>query len=84
MSVIKGDEDVAEMAFQFEKLLGNRGGRQDQWAAKNGGIQHLKFIGDYVESFSLHPPPSFLRWLKKIFVTCSKFFGSFIIIIIKF
>ncbi len=68
MSVIKGEEDVAEIAFQFEKLLGNRGGRQDQWAAKNGGIQHLKFIGDYVESFSLHPPTSFLRWFKKHFI----------------
>ena len=65
MAVIKGAENSEELAFQFERLLGNRGGRQDQWAAKNGGIQHLKFIGDYVESIPLHPPQSFHRWLQK-------------------
>ena len=65
MAVIKGVQGAEELAFQFEGLLGNRGGRQDQWAAKNGGIQHLKFIGDYVESISLHPPQSFFRWLQK-------------------
>jgi D-glycero-alpha-D-manno-heptose-7-phosphate kinase len=65
MAIIKGKQGSEELAFQFEQLLGNRGGRQDQWAAKNGGIQHLKFIGDHVESIPLHPPQSFIRWLKK-------------------
>ena len=65
MAVIKGAENSEELAFQFEKLLGNHGGRQDQWASRFGGIQHLKFIGNEVEHVHLVPPPSFNRWLEK-------------------
>lgn len=65
MSVIKGAENSEELAYQFERLLGNHGGRQDQWAARYGGIQHLKFIGKDVERVHLVPPPSFNRWIEK-------------------
>ena len=65
MAVIKGKDGCEELAYQFEKLLGNHGGRQDQWAARYGGIQHLKFIGKYVERVHLVPPPSFNRWIEK-------------------
>ena len=65
MSVIKGSERSEELAYQFEKLLGNYGGRQDQWAARFGGMQHLKFIGNEVERVHLVPPPSFNRWIQK-------------------
>ena len=65
MAVINGAENSEELAFQFEKLLGNTGGRQDQWASRFGGMQHLKFIGNEVERVHLVPPPSFNRWLEK-------------------
>ena len=65
MAVIKGQDNSEELAYQFEKILGNHGGRQDQWAARYGGIQHLKFIGDSVERLPLFPPLSFNRWLEK-------------------
>ena len=65
MSVIKGEKNSEELAYQFEKLLGNHGGRQDQWASRYGGIQHLKFIGNEVERVHLVPPPSFNRWIEK-------------------
>tara|TARA_B100001996_G_scaffold91573_1_gene68215 strand:+ start:2026 stop:2907 length:882 start_codon:yes stop_codon:yes gene_type:complete len=65
MAVIKGQDNSEELAYQFEKVLGNHGGRQDQWAARYGGIQHLKFIGDSVERLPLFPPLSFNRWLEK-------------------
>ena len=65
MAAIKGAENSEELAFKFEQVLGNHGGRQDQWAARYGGIQHLKFIGQDVERVHLVPPPSFNRWLEK-------------------
>ncbi len=65
MAAIKGEDGSEELAYQFERLLGNHGGRQDQWAAKYGGIQHLKFLGDQVERVPLHPPTSFARWIEK-------------------
>ena len=65
LAAIKGKEGSEELAYQFERLLGNHGGRQDQWAARYGGIQHLKFIGNDVERVHLVPPPSFNRWIEK-------------------
>ena len=65
LASIKGKEGSEELAYQFERLLGNHGGRQDQWAARYGGIQHLKFIGNDVERVHLVPPPSFNRWIEK-------------------
>ena len=78
MSCIKagelGDEDIAHLAHDFENLIGNRVGRQDQWASAHGGIQHLLFIGDDVEILPFEPLPSALRWLKKqlIIAYCGK------------
>lgn len=61
----RSDVEIAELAYRFEELLGNRGGRQDQWAAAGGGFQHLMFYGDNVEKLPFEPAPSALRWLKK-------------------
>ncbi len=69
LAAIKGagltTDEVAEKAFQFEKLLDNTGGRQDQWAAAYGGFQRLIFIGDTVERMPLEPLPSAKSWLKR-------------------
>ena len=58
-------EEIAELAFQFEALLGNTGGRQDQWASALGGIQHLQFHGDTVTSTQLNPSPEFMSWIEE-------------------
>jgi len=69
LAAISGDGrspvEIAELAFQFEALLGNRGGRQDQWAAANGGFQHLMFHGENVEIMPFEPMPSATRWLQR-------------------
>jgi len=56
--------EIAELAFQFESLLGNTGGRQDQWASAFGGINHLTFRGDAVEIRRLNPSIQFCTWLQ--------------------
>lgn len=56
--------EIAELAFQFESLLGNTGGRQDQWASAFGGINHLTFRGDGVEIKQLNPSIQFCTWLQ--------------------
>ena len=56
--------EIAELAFQFESLLGNTGGRQDQWASAFGGINHLTFRGDAVEIKRLNPSIQFCTWLQ--------------------
>ncbi len=69
LSAISGEgrspSEIAELAYQFEALLGNRGGRQDQWAAAGGGIQHLMFTGESVEILPFEPLPSAKRWLQR-------------------
>ncbi|MEE2812719.1 MAG: hypothetical protein VX627_06850 [Candidatus Thermoplasmatota archaeon] len=65
MAAIKGQENAAEIAYQFEALLGNTGGRQDQWAAVHGGFNHLMFIGDTVEALPFEAPRSTKFWLSK-------------------
>ena len=65
MAAIKGQENAAEIAYQFEALLGNTGGRQDQWAAMHGGFNHLMFIGDTVEALPFEAPRSTKFWLSK-------------------
>jgi D-glycero-alpha-D-manno-heptose-7-phosphate kinase len=57
-------EEIAEMAFQFESILGNTGGRQDQWASAMGGINHLTFNGNNVEVNRLNPSIEFRTWLQ--------------------
>ena len=57
-------EQIAELAYQFEALLGNKGGRQDQWASAIGGISHLTFKGEDVEHKSLKPSNQFISWLE--------------------
>ncbi len=61
----EGRAAVAEQAFQFESLLGNRGGRQDQCAASHGGCNHLLFMGDAVEEVPLFPLASATKWLER-------------------
>jgi len=56
--------EIAELAFRFESLLGNTGGRQDQWASAFGGINHLTFRGDAVEIKRLNPSIQFCTWLQ--------------------
>ena len=56
--------EIAELAFQFASLLGNTGGRQDQWASAFGGINHLTFRGDGVEIKRLNPSIQFCTWLQ--------------------
>ncbi len=69
LAAISGDgrspTEIAELAFQFEVLLGNRGGRQDQWAAAGGGFQHLMFHRENVEIMPFEPMPSATRWLQR-------------------
>jgi D-glycero-alpha-D-manno-heptose-7-phosphate kinase len=57
-------EEIAELAYQFEALLGNKGGRQDQWASAIGGISHLTFKGETVEQRTLKPSSEFISWLE--------------------
>ena len=64
----KSPEDIAEIAFQFEALLENRGGRQDQWAAARGGFNHMLFLGDEVEEIPFEPMRSARNWLRKHFI----------------
>ena len=64
----KSPEDIAELAFQFEALLENRGGRQDQWAAARGGFNHMLFLGDEVEEIPFEPIRSARNWLRKHFI----------------
>ncbi len=71
MAAIKGQENAAELAYQFEALLGNTGGRQDQWAANHGGFNHLMFIGENVEPLPFEPPKSARFWLNKHLVVAN-------------
>ena len=56
--------EIAEIAYQFEALLGNKGGRQDQWASALGGINHLSFDGEKVAIKSLNPSTEFISLLE--------------------
>ncbi len=61
---LENPEEIAEKAFLVESI-GNRCGRQDQWASAIGGFNHLLFIGDTVERMPFEPMKSSLNWLKK-------------------
>ena len=56
--------NTAEIAYQFEALLGNKGGRQDQWASALGGINHLTFTNESVSFETLTPSNEFCEWLE--------------------
>jgi len=58
-------EKVAEMAFKLESMLGNRCGRQDQWAAAFGGFQHLRFDTEHVERLPFEPTEELRNWLHR-------------------
>ena len=55
---------TAELAYQFEALLGNQGGRQDQWASALGGINHLTFNDESVTCETITPSNEFCEWLE--------------------
>ena len=57
--------EAAEIAYQFEALLGNKGGRQDQWSSALGGINHLTFTGESVAVKSLKVSAEFSQWLEQ-------------------
>lgn len=57
--------ETAEIAYQFEALLGNKGGRQDQWASALGGINHLTFSGDNVKVNPIEISTEFSDWLEQ-------------------
>ena len=66
-TIMSGSHDVistAELAYQFEALLGNQGGRQDQWASALGGINHLTFNDESVAYDTITPSNEFCRWLE--------------------
>ena len=60
----KDSLDTAEIAYQFEALMGNKGGRQDQWASALGGINHLTFVNEEVKVTPLSPSTEFCDWLE--------------------
>ena len=64
MSNDKNSLGVAEIAYQFEALMGNKGGRQDQWASVLGGINHLTFVNNEVKVTPLSPSTEFCNWLE--------------------
>ena len=64
MSNPKDSLEAAEIAYQFEALMGNRGGRQDQWASALGGINHLTFVNEEVKVTPLSPSTEFCNWLE--------------------
>ena len=64
MSNSKDSLGAAEIAYQFEALMGNKGGRQDQWASVLGGINHLTFVNEEVKVTPLSPSTEFCNWLE--------------------
>ena len=56
--------ETAEIAYQFEALLGNKGGRQDQWASAFD-INHLTFTGDNVSVKPIEVSSEFSNWLEQ-------------------
>lgn len=58
-------EQIAEKAYQIEAVLGNTGGRQDQWASAYGGVQRLSFGADTVVRTRLTPSDEFTHWLEQ-------------------
>lgn len=63
--------EVAELAYRIESEgAGNPGGRQDQYAAALGGVNHLGFREDRVAVRALTTPEGFLEKLARHLVVC--------------
>ena len=58
-------EDIAERAFNFESLIGNSGGRQDQYMSAFGGFNNLAFNRDGVRKIPMEIPENFRSWLRQ-------------------
>ncbi len=58
-------EEIAERAYRFEdEILGNRGGKQDQWASALGGFNLLRFEKSGVTSEKITLPEKALTELQ--------------------
>ncbi len=57
--------EIAEKAFQYENLLGNTGGRQDQYFAALGGFNHLMFGVEGVFKLPLAIDAGMRSWLRR-------------------
>ena len=64
MGAAQDSVKTAEIAYQFEALLGNKGGRQDQWASALGGVNHLTFVDESVTAETITPSAEFCQWLE--------------------
>ncbi len=64
MGTAQDSVKTAEIAYQFEALLGNKGGRQDQWASALGGVNHLTFVDQSVTAETITPSAEFCQWLE--------------------
>ena len=56
--------DIAERAYQYECILGNMGGRQDQLAAAFGGFNHFLFTEEGVSQSSLSLSALMREWIR--------------------
>lgn len=62
-------QPIAEMAYEFEQVLGITGGKQDQYAATLGGFNFLRFR-DSVDVDRLDLPSEFVEELSSRTVLC--------------
>jgi D-glycero-alpha-D-manno-heptose-7-phosphate kinase len=62
--------NLAETAYQFETLLGIKGGKQDQYAAAFGGFNLMRFYRGTVEVERITPPAAFVRELESKITLC--------------
>ena len=61
--------EIAEKAFQYENILGNTGGRQDQYFAALGGFNHLLFGAEGVSQLPFAIDAGMKSWLhRQLFV----------------
>lgn len=58
-------KQLAERAFQLETVLGNIGGRQDQFVAAYGGFQHMCFREARVNMQDFSPPSRMKEYLSQ-------------------